>query len=159
MTDSIMNQPLLLRCAALLLLLVLGHQTVGASPPGKKFIELGWDIPTTADLRQHWRDMEQTTPFDGIMFRVEAMDEHSNRVSSESVWDAKPWKRDWLKPALEDLQACQFQRFKDNFVRFNATPGNLAWGRRHGLGGTGRESRPLCVADETRRRQRLGDRL
>ena len=127
MTDSIMNQPLLLRCAALLLLLVLGHQTVGASPPGKKFIELGWDIPTTADLRQHWRDMEQTTPFDGIMFRVEALDEHANRVSSESVWDAKPWQRDWLKPALEDLLACQFQRFKDNFVRFNATPGNLAW--------------------------------
>jgi hypothetical protein len=28
---------------------------------------------------------------------------------------------------LEDLQACQFQRFRDNFVRFNATPGTLAW--------------------------------
>ncbi|MCY2994654.1 MAG: hypothetical protein NTY19_43355 [Planctomycetota bacterium] len=120
-----MNQPLLLRCAVLLL--VLGHQTAGAAPSGKKFIELGWDIPTTADLRQHWQDLEQTTPFDGIMFRVEALDEHSNRVSSESVWDANSWKRDWLKPAVEDLQACKFQRFNDNFVRFNATPGNLAW--------------------------------
>ena len=71
--------------------------------------------------------MEQTTPFDGVMFRVEAQDDQGTRLSSQSIWDAKPWKREWLKPALEDLQACQFQRFKDNFVRFNATPGNLAW--------------------------------
>ena len=32
-----------------------------------------------------------------------------------------------VEPALDDLQACRFERFKDNFVRFNATPGNLAW--------------------------------
>ena len=100
---------------------------VAEAQPNKKFIELGWDIPSTAQLREHWQEMEQTTPFDGVMFRVEVQDDQGTRLSSQSIWDAKPWKREWLKPALEDLQACQFQRFKDNFVRFNATPGNLAW--------------------------------
>lgn len=116
-----------LPCAALLLLAGLGSPTAKAAAPDKKFIELGWDIPSTADLREHWRDMERTTPFDGVMFRVEAQDGQGNRASSEAVWDGKPWQRDWLKPALADLQACRFERFTDNFVRFNATPGNLAW--------------------------------
>jgi hypothetical protein len=38
----------------------------GAAVPRKKFIELGWDIPSTTVLREHWREMEQTTPFDGV---------------------------------------------------------------------------------------------
>lgn len=109
------------------LLVAIGNLTAEAVPPGTKFIELGWDIPATADLREHWREMEQATPFDGVMFRVEARDDQGTRLSSESIWDAKSWKRDWLQPALADLQACRFERFKDNFVRFNATPGNLAW--------------------------------
>jgi len=29
--------------------------------------------------------------------------------------------------ALADLKSCGFARFTDNFVRFNATPGNLDW--------------------------------
>ena len=100
---------------------------VAEADPNKKFIELGWDIPSTLDLREHWQEMERTTPFDGVMFSVEARDDQGNRLSSQSIWDARPWKREWLKSALEDLQACQFQRFKDNFIRFNATPGDLAW--------------------------------
>lgn len=126
-TNGIMKQHLLLRHTALLLLIALGNQTLGTAPPDKKFIELGWDIPSTAQLRQHWRDMERTAPFDGVMFRVDAQDGQGTRLSSEAIWDGRPWKRDWLKPALDDLQACHFERFKDNFVRFNATPGNLAW--------------------------------
>jgi len=122
-----MKQYRLLRHTALLLLIALGNQTLEAAPPNKKFIDLGWDIPSTAQLRQHWRDMERTAPFDGVMFRVDAQDGQGARLSSEAIWDGRPWKRDWLKPVLDDLQACHFERFKDNFVRFNATPGNLAW--------------------------------
>lgn len=122
-----MNPSTFLRCTALLLLIAIGNLTTEAAAPDKKFIELGWDIPSTADLRESWREIEQTTPFDGVMLRVEAQDDQGEGLSSQSIWDAKPWKRDWLKPALDDLLACQFQRFKDNFVRFNATPGNLAW--------------------------------
>jgi hypothetical protein len=101
--------------------------TASAASPDKKFIELGWDIPSTAQLREHWQEMEQTTPFDGVMFRVEVQDDQENRLSTQAIWDGKPWKREWLKPPLEDLRTCQFQQFRDNFVRVNATPGNLAW--------------------------------
>jgi hypothetical protein len=113
--------------AVALLLGCLGIQNARAASPCKKFIQLGWDIPSTVELREHWREMEQTTPFDGVMFRVETRDDQGKRLSSQAIWDAQPWNRDWLKPALEDLSACRFQRFQDNFVRFNASPGNLAW--------------------------------
>jgi hypothetical protein len=116
----------LLRFTVLLLCAGLAYR-VAEAQPNQKFIELGWDIPSTAQLREHWQEMERTTPFDGVMFRVEVDDDQGTRLSSQSIWDAKPWQREWLKAALEDLQACQFQRFKDNFVRFNATPGNLVW--------------------------------
>ena len=94
----------------------------------KKFIELGWDIPDTAFLRTHWQEMERTTPFDGIMFKVDPKDAQGKGLSTEAIWDARPWRKEWLRSALEDLQACRFKKFTDNFVRFNATPGNLAWG-------------------------------
>ena len=91
-----MYQHVPLRYTALLLLAAFGNQTLEAASPDKKFIELGWDIPSTAELREHWREMERTTPFDGVMFRVEAQDGQGRRLSSEAIWDARPWKRDWL---------------------------------------------------------------
>jgi hypothetical protein len=48
--------------------------------------------------------MERTTPFDGVMFRVDVQDEQGTRLSTEAIWDGRPWKRDWLKPALDDLR-------------------------------------------------------
>lgn len=111
----------------LLLLVALGNEVAEAASPAKKFIELGWDIPTTGQLREHWREMERTTPFDGVMFSVDVRDEQGARRSSQAFWDGSPWQREWLKPALDDLRACRFERFTDNFVRLNATPGNLAW--------------------------------
>lgn len=95
--------------------------------PRKKFIELGWDIPNTAFLRDHWREMEQTTPFDGVMFALEAQDDQGKSISSQAVWSKRPWRRQWLEPALRDLKSCRFTNFTDNFVRFNATPGDLDW--------------------------------
>lgn len=64
--------PLSLAVAAL----ALGvPRTLPATVTHKKFIELGWDIPSTSMLRELWREMEQTTPFDGVMFKVEARDD------------------------------------------------------------------------------------
>ena len=78
--------------------------------PRKKFIELGWDIPSTALLRENWREMERATPFDGVMFKVEARDEQGRALSSEAIWDGRPWKREWLQEALADLRSCRFAR-------------------------------------------------
>jgi len=111
-------------------ILVLGTRLLLAAEPalgGKKFIELGWDIPSTSQLREHWREMERTTPFDGVMFKVETRDDQGRKLNSEAIWDNRPWKRAWFEAALADLKTCRFTRFTDNFVRFNATPGNLDW--------------------------------
>jgi hypothetical protein len=115
--------------AAGFVLVLVAHTILAAEPASdrKKFIELGWDIPSTAQLRESSREMEQSTPFDGVMFKVEAKDEQGRKLSSEAIWDGRPWKREWLQDALADLKSCRFTRFTDNFVRFNATPGNLDW--------------------------------
>jgi hypothetical protein len=121
---------------ALLMSTCLSHAAAADAPaaPRKKFIELGWDIPSTALLRESWREMENATPFDGVMFKVEAKDDQGRALNSEAIWDGRPWKRKWLQPALADLRSCRFTRFTDNFLRFNATPGNLDWADDTGWG-------------------------
>lgn len=93
----------------------------------KKFIELGWDIPDTAFLRSHWREMEEEGPFDGVMFRVEGRNDEGKTVTTESGWNREPWKREWFSAALADLKGCGFNRYTHNFIRFNATPKRLGW--------------------------------
>ena len=34
--------------------------------PRKKLIQIGWDQPPTYYVREHWREIEAATPFDGI---------------------------------------------------------------------------------------------
>lgn len=93
----------------------------------KKFIELGWDIPDTAFLRAHHRQMEQETSFDGVIFRVEATNGAGKRVTTQAGWHGEPWKQEWFHGALADLKSCQFSNFTDNFVLFNATPKLVSW--------------------------------
>lgn len=117
------------RTMAVILLAAWHHTVLTAedTTPRKKFIELGWDIPSTSELRESWREMEAATPFDGVMFKLEGKDGEGHQFTSEAIWDGRPWQRAWLEPALADLQSCRFSRFTDNFLRFNATPGNLEW--------------------------------
>lgn len=106
----------------------------GIASNKKKFIELGWDIPNTAFLKKNYNDMERMTPFDGVIFYVEARSTSGKKVSSQSVWDATEWKKEWFSNAVDDLRTCKFTRFTDNFLRFNATPGNLDWNDDKGWG-------------------------
>ncbi|MGB9601831.1 MAG: hypothetical protein ACPMAG_03480 [Limisphaerales bacterium] len=94
---------------------------------GKKFIHLGWDIPNTEYLRLHWQEMEEKSPFDGVMFYIVGKPDGKRRVDSQSAWDTNKWKIDWFTNAIQDLGQCQFKKFTDNFIRFNATPGNIDW--------------------------------
>src|SRR5262245_1647817 len=87
----------------------------------KKLIEFGWDEPSTAFLREHIAEMEQT-PFDGVVFNVH----YKNAQGADAVLEwtgfgatAIPWEA--FEPALADLKATRFRRFSDNFVRFNTT--------------------------------------
>ncbi|MGA2497002.1 MAG: hypothetical protein ABSH20_04640 [Tepidisphaeraceae bacterium] len=93
----------------------------------KKFIEVGWDCPDTTFLRQHHQQMQAEAPFDGVMLQVDLKTPEGTRIRSDWAWDNTAWKREHLRPALADLQACKLTRFTDNFIRINASPGTLAW--------------------------------
>lgn len=94
---------------------------------GKLFIELGWDIPDTSFLRSNYVEMESAAPFDGVIYRLSGKDEEGGIHHTEWAWDKSKWKWEWFIPAVEDLKSCRFQKFHHNFIRFNASPGNLNW--------------------------------
>jgi hypothetical protein len=93
-----------------------------------KLIQAGWDLPSTGFMRAHWAEMERMTPFDGVVFKLEASADGGAKVSTLSAWDATPWKREWFQTARDDLAECHPKVLASNFVWFNATPGNLDWG-------------------------------
>jgi hypothetical protein len=98
----------------------------GAGPP-KKLIEFGWDEPDTAFLRRHVRTME-AMPFDGCVFHAN-VDEKDGKVANFAWlgWGRRTFSIDELKPAIDDLKATRFERFTDNFLRFNTTPADVDW--------------------------------
>jgi hypothetical protein len=99
---------------------------VGAAPP-KKLIEFGWDEPDTAFLRRHVREME-ATPFDGCVFHANVVEKDGKSGNFAWLgWGRRAFSIEELKPAIDDLKATRFDRFSDNFLRFNATPADLDW--------------------------------
>ena len=95
--------------------------------PKKKLIELGWDIPTTEYIRKHWQEMEKNAPFDGIMYDLVATAPDGKRVASQELFTREPWKREWFKTCVDDLNACQFKRYRNNFIRMNFHPAPFDW--------------------------------
>lgn len=107
-----------------LIWIVSARESISASQ--KKFIELGWDIPDTQYLKENIQDMEKTAPFDGVMFFIRVTINNRN-YDTQHPWDTNRWERAWFLKAVDDLKNTKFQRFTDNFIRFNATPGNIRW--------------------------------
>ena len=111
----------------LLVSLLFGGSSGAAEPPRKKLIEVGWDIPNTADLRANWKEMERSAPFDGLHFHVVAISPKRERVDSLKLWDATPWEYSWFEKCVDDLKTCRFQKLTDNWLRVDATPGTIEW--------------------------------
>lgn len=102
-------------------------RTTSGGPPRKKLIQTGWDTPDTAFLARHWQQMEREAPlFDGLAFTVD-LATRSGPISSTAIWDATPWQRDDLRPAVRDLQSCRWARFTDNFLLVHTVSGDLDW--------------------------------
>ena len=95
--------------------------------PRKKLIQVGWDMVDTAFLRKHFAEMEAAGPFDGILLWVKGKRADGKAATPEAGWDAAAWDRASFQGAIDDLKACRFTKFTDNFIRFNCTPGTLAW--------------------------------
>src|SRR5688572_16888966 len=93
------------------------------SSPSKKLIEWGWDEPDTRFMREHITEMERL-PFDGLVFHV-----HSAKGDNFlwEMWGGRRFEYDEFAPAVADLQATDFRRFTEHFLRVNVTPGNVDW--------------------------------
>ena len=92
----------------------------------KKLIATGWDHPDTQRLRQNLAEMEKR-PFDGVVFVAIGQREDGKTCQLRGAFVDQPWRREWFQSCVDDLRACQFRRFTDNFVSFGANPGNVDW--------------------------------
>jgi len=92
----------------------------------KKLIATGWDHPDTARLRQNLAEMEKR-PFDGVVVEVIGRIDEKARCGLRGAFAAMPWKREWFQPCVDDLKACKFTRFTDNFLILGANPGDVDW--------------------------------
>jgi hypothetical protein len=121
--------PFLLSLAVLLPSLAPSAARSEGSRPslkGKKLIEFGWDEPDTAFMRRHATEME-ATPFDGCVFHVNYSKPGGSGNFAWECWGPRAFTAAELKPALDDLQATHLRKFRQNFLRFNVTPGDVDW--------------------------------
>jgi len=99
--------------------------TARAAPLEKKIIEFGWDVPDTAYIREHIRDMERL-PFDGVVLRMYGTRD-GERVDGYTVFRKEAWQRGWFAQCAEDLCAVEFRTLTDNFILAWTTPGTVDW--------------------------------
>ena len=84
--------------------------------PAKQLIQWGWDEPTPAFMREHWQAMEET-PFSGCVFGVPDL--------TWRFWSHWAVPESSIRPSLDHLLGIPWQRFKNNFLRLNVTPGDV----------------------------------
>jgi len=107
--------------------IMAGCQVRGATiGPDKKIIEWGWDQPDPAYMRANIAQMEKA-PFDGVIFGVRAWTKDGPIYFSHENWGRRLFTEEELRPAMEDLRATNFEKFTENFMRLNATPGDVDW--------------------------------
>lgn len=126
-----MQRTLLVAAGLLLGLYVLLSPSMPAAKAGaareKYLIEFGWDEPDPAMMRQQTAEMERS-PFDGCVFHVNYAKPGGGAGNfTWEGWGRRAFTDAELQPALKDLQAAPFQRFRQNFLRFNVTPGDVDW--------------------------------
>lgn len=92
----------------------------------KKLIATGWDKPDTERLRQNLQQMEQR-PFDGVVFEAVGRLPDQKPKPLRFAFVNEKWKREWFQHCIDDLRACAFKKFTDNFLLVNASPGGVDW--------------------------------
>lgn len=109
-------------------LLVSLSSSVSGESRNFKIIEWGWGTPTPAYVKEHIQDMEKL-PFDGLVLDLKGNQGSSGTAElfSWNVWGAKSLRLEEYQESYEALRLIKFQKFTDNFLRFNATPGNIDW--------------------------------
>ncbi len=97
-----------------------------AAPLPKQLIELGWDQPNAARVRDNLAVME-AQPFDGVMIGLDGRTPDGQSVSLKRGFSADVWDEAWFAEDVAALRACAFERLRENFVMFGANPGDVDW--------------------------------
>lgn len=87
-----------------------------SSPPPKKLIHFGWDVPAPGDVLADARAMERR-PFDGVVMRL------PDEVGGGKIFDVALWDRSRPERRAEEvatLGRIGWERFTDNFVALYA---------------------------------------
>jgi hypothetical protein len=97
------------------------------SVAGKKLIEFGWDEPDTAFMRQRAAQMD-ATPFNGCVYHINFLQPDGKDGNfCWACWGKQAFTTEQVQPAINDLRATRFKHLRENFLRFNVTPGYLDW--------------------------------
>lgn len=118
-------------CGSLVIAFILATFAPPAEQPDmrrrKKLIAVGWDLYSdTQWIRKHHIEM-QKRPFDGIVINVVGRREDGTTIQLRQTLTDKPWKYDWFQEAVDDLKACRWTTFTDNFIMVHINPGNVDW--------------------------------
>jgi hypothetical protein len=92
----------------------------------KKLIATGLDHADSGRLLQNLGLMEKR-PFDGVAIEIEGRIDEAKRCPLRLAFTDEAWKTEWFQPSIEELKACRFKGFTDNFVTVNANPGDVDW--------------------------------
>ena len=71
--------------------------------------------------------MEENAPFDGIMFDLVATSPEGKQCASQVLFTEDAWEREWFLPCVKNLESCDFQRYRDNFIRIDFYPTPFDW--------------------------------
>lgn len=93
----------------------------------KKLIHLGFELTSPQVVKANYKKMELMAPFDGITFILRDTTSDGSLITEGSIFKKKLINRSDLASSVQDIKACHFQKFKNNFIRINTVPGNLAW--------------------------------
>jgi hypothetical protein len=101
-----------------------------AAPPArrKKLIAWGWDTAYPAKIQMNVRKVE-ALPFDGIVvthFKARAA-RGGEAMFEWRAFGRERFERRQLAETIDTLRGIAFERFTDNFLRFNAQPGDIDW--------------------------------
>jgi len=116
--------------ALLLMSLVLTAISARAEPPDmrvrKKLIATGWDRPDSQWLLAHLAEMEKQ-PFDGVMLEITGRTADGKPCPLRPAFSSEAWQPTWFQANVDQLRACKFTHFTDNFLTIGANPGDVDW--------------------------------
>ena len=128
-----MNKKLFFPLVFLVTLISLGlnhylSQPVASFHHDGKIIQLGWGTPPPTYIKEHIREMEQV-PFDGLVLDLKSNHgpEDTGGYFSWNVWGSQVLSPDDYSQSIEALKTTDFNKFTDNFLRFNLSPANVSW--------------------------------